>query len=192
MPVQPCSPHKEYARSLSFTNDTGSIAAVHPDLAAEALAAAGAFPSLAYRTFAAPAALTGAWAARQGTAPCTTVSADADDVLPKAPAAAPAPAAPYLPPALRPGASTATLAGCPMPRPALPTPKPTPALHAAPYVPPHRRTAEQQAAAAAAPRPGRRCLFPTLTAGPQPAPLPAPLPLYRLALLYPSQPLHCF
>ena len=189
-PIQPCSPQKEYARCLSLTNDAGSIAAVHPDQAAEALAATGAFPTLADRTPAAPTALTGAWAARQGTAPCTTLSADADDVLPKAPA--PAPAAPYLPPALRAGASATTLAGCPMPRPALPTPKPTPALHAAPYVPSHRRAAEQQAAAAAAPRPGRRCPFPTLTAGPQPAPVPAPLPLYRLALLYPSQPLQCF
>ena len=161
------SSQKEYARTLSHC-DSGCIAAVHPDQAAAALA---------------NAPLAGAWAARQKSQLIATASTDAIDVQPKA--AAPAP--PYVPPALRPSAGAATLAGCPMPCPA----SPTPVLRTQPYVPPYRRTAEQQAAAAAAPRPGRPCPFPSLTAGPLPAPLPAPLPHYRLALLSTSQPLQC-
>ena len=155
---------------------------MHPDQGAAALAAAGAFPALGSCTPAAPAPLAGAWAVWQQPLPTPTVSAEAIDVVPKAAA----PAQPYMPPALRSCASPATLAGCSMPRPAAPT-----AACPAPYVPPHRRITEQRAAAAAAPRPGRPCPFPALTAGPQPAPLPAPLPLYRLALLYASQPLQC-
>ncbi|KAI7838727.1 hypothetical protein COHA_007523 [Chlorella ohadii] len=173
---------KEYARTL-YHCDSGCIAAVHPDQAAAALAAAGAFPALGGRTPAAPASLTGAWAARQQPQTIDTVSTDAIDVQPKAAA----PAQPYVPPALRPGAGAATLAGCPLPRPIAPTPAPC----TAPYIPPYRRTAEQQAAAAAAPRPGRPCAFPALTAGPVSASLPAALPLYRLALLSSSQPLRC-
>ncbi len=176
------SQQKEYARTLSHC-DSGCIAAVHPNQAAAALAAPGAFPTLGGRAPAAPAPLAGAWAARQQPTPIVTVSTDAIDVQPNAAA----PAQPYVPPALRPGAGAATLAGCPMPCPAAPTP----VARAQPYVPPYRRTAEQQAAATAAPRPGRPCPFPALTAGPLPAPLPAPLPLYRLALLSASQPLRC-
>ena len=176
------SSQKEYARTLSHC-DSGCIAAVHPDQAAAALAAAGAFPALGGRAPAAPAPLTGAWAARQQQKTISTVSTDAVDVQPKAAA----PAQPYVPPALRPGAGAAILAGCPMPRPAVPTPAPC----SQPYIPPYRRTAEQQAAAATEPRPGRPCPFPTLPAGPLPALLPAPLPLYRLALLNTSQPLRC-
>ncbi len=173
---------KEYSRTLSHC-DGGCIAAVHPDQAAAALATAGAgaFPTLGGRTPSAPAPLPGAWAARQLQQHIATVSTDAVDVHPKAAA----PAQPYVPPALRAGACADTLAGCPMPRPAVPTPAPL----CQPYIPPYRRTAEQQAGAAAAPRPGRPCPFPALTAGPLPAPLPVPLPLYRLALLSTSQPL---
>ncbi|PRW57659.1 hypothetical protein C2E21_3710 [Chlorella sorokiniana] len=173
----------EYARSLSHCV-SGCIAAVHPDQAAVALAAAGAFPALGSRACAVSTPLAGAWAARQQT--CATTSADAIDVQPKQPVAAAA--RPYVPPALRPGAEAATLAGCPMPHPAAPVPVCRPAA----YVPPYRRTAEQQAAAAAAPRPGRPGLFPALAAGPQPAPQPAPLPLYRQALLRSSLPLQCW
>ncbi|KAI7838719.1 hypothetical protein COHA_007515 [Chlorella ohadii] len=173
---------KEYARTLSHC-DSGCIAAVHPVQAAAALTAACAFPSLGGRAPAAPAPLAGAWAARQKSQLISAVSTDAIDVQPKAAV----PAQPYVPPALRPGAGAATLAGCPMPRPIAPTPAPC----TAPYTPPYRRTAEQQAAAATASRPGRPCAFPALTAGPLPGPLPAPLPLYRLALLSSSQPLRC-
>ena len=172
------------ARSLSHC-DSSRIAAVHLDTALAALLDAAAFPALPGRSPAAPHALAGAWAARQQPAASAAApSADAEDVLPKAAA----PAGPYLPPALRPEAGAATLAGCCLPRPAA---APQPAPRPAPYVPPHRRTAEQQAAAAAAPRPGRPFPFPALTAGPQPLPQLPPLPLYRLALLFPSQALAC-
>ncbi|PRW57987.1 serine threonine [Chlorella sorokiniana] len=132
----------EYARSLSHCLN-GCIAAVHPDQAVAALSAPGAFPALGGRSCTVSARLTGAWAALQQPAPCATAAADADDVQPKQPAAPTA--QPYVPPALRPGAGAATLAGCPMPRCAAPVPTSPPA----PYVQPYRRTAEQQAAAAA-------------------------------------------
>ncbi len=157
---------------------------MHADAAAAELATPAAFPPLTGTTVTRPAALAGAWAARQqAAASCTAaaaprgVSEDAEDVAPRLPAA-------YLPPARREGATATILAGC-----ALAYPAPAqPAQRPAAYVPPHRGTAEQQAAVAEAGRPGRICAWPYLTAGPLPQPAAeAPLPLYRLALLFPSQ-----
>ena len=164
------------------------IGAVLVDAALAELAAA-AFPPLPSVSSTRPATFAGAWAARQqaaascaAAAPAPGLSADAEDVAPRThPAAA---TTPYLPPARREGANAAVLAGC---APACPAPA-QPVEQPAAYVLPHRRTAEQQSAAAEAGHPGRRCPFPYLTAGPLPLPAAeAPWPLYRLALLFPSQ-----
>lgn len=159
------------------------ISAVHADAALADLAAPTAFPPLPRLRAVAPATLAGAWALRQqAAAPAPALSADAEDVAPRPPVAT---AAPYVLPARRQGAPAAILAGCALAYPALAQPAQRPA----PYVAPHRRTTEQQVAAAEAGRPGRICAFPSLTAGPLPQPAAeAPLPLYRLALLFPSQP----
>ena len=158
---------------------------MHVDAALAQLAAAAAFPPLRGVIAIRPATLSGPWAARQqvAAAPAPALSADAEDVAPRLPAAS---ATPYILPARREGATPAILAGCAL---AYPTAaQPQPAACPAPYVPPHCRTIKQQAAAAEAGRPGRICAFPCLTAGPLPQPsAEVPLPLYRLALLYPSQ-----
>ena len=153
---------------------------MHVDAALAELAALDAF--WAETPASRPATLIGAWAERQrAAAPAPALSADAEDVAPRLPAA---PTAPYILPARREGATPATLVGCAL---AYPTAA-QPALCPARYVPPHRRTAEQQAAAAEAGRPGRICAYPCLTAGPMPqSRAEAPLPLYRLAFLFPSQ-----
>ena len=164
------------------------IIAVHVDAALAELGALAAFPPLPRVIATRPATLAGAWAAFQPGASCITVpttpdlSADAEDVAPRMHAAPTA--TPYRPPASREGATAVILAGCPL---AYPAPA-QPAQQPAAYVPPHRRTAEQQAAAAEAGRPGRPCPFPYLNTGPLPQPsAEVPWPLYRLALLFPSQ-----
>ena len=178
------------ARSLPHITSS-RITAVHVDAALAELAAPTAFPTLARVIALRPATLAGAWATRQQAASSTPVptapglSTDAEDVAPRMPAAPSA--APYLPPARRESATAAVLAGYALAYPTLAQPA-QPAQQPAAYVPPHRRTAEQHAAAAEAGRPGRPCPFPFLTAGPLPQPAAeAPWPLYRLALLFPSQ-----
>ena len=161
------------------------------DAALAELAADAAFPPLPSVSSTRPATSAAAWAARQQAAASCIAAApgllvDAEDVAPRTPAAAPAATTPYLPPARREGATSAVLAGCALAYPAPAQPAYTQPLAA--YVPPHRRTTEQQAAAAEAGRPGRPGPFPYLTAGPLPLPAAeAPWPLYRLALLFPSQ-----
>ena len=180
-------PQASYDRSLPHTVSS-CITALHVDAALADLGTPSTFPPLPPVMATCPATLAGIWAARQQAASSIAVptfaglSADAEDVAPRLPAVPSA--TPYLPPARREGATTAVLAGC-----ALAYPAPAqPAQQPAAYVPPHRRTAEQQAAVAEAGRPGRPCPFPYLSAGPltQPA-VEAPWPLYRLALLFPSQ-----
>ena len=190
--IPPCRPAR--ASTLQHT-DSARIAVGH--VGPDDLTCTVAFPALG----AAPQrAAAGAWAApRMEPAPAPVVvecPVDAVDVAPRTPtptaASSSAPCLAYSPPARRPGASPAVLAGCRLPHPVVEaqeacaattttaTTAPVPA-----YEPPQRRTAEQAAAAAAAPRPGRPCAFPTLTAGPQPQPSVAPFSLYLLALLYP-------
>ena len=193
-PSSPSHPPLQAARASTLQHtDSARIAVGHVGPAD--LACTVAFPALG----AAPQrAATGAWAApRMEPAPAPVVvecPVDAVDVAPRTPtprAASPsAPCLAYCPPARRPGASPAVLAGCRLPHPVFEacTATATAAATTAPlpaYVPPQRRTAEQAAAAAAAPRPGRPCAFPSLTANPQPQPSAAPFSLYLLALLYP-------
>ena len=188
----PLSPHVQASCAPALPHAASShIGAVHVDAALAELAADAAFPPLPSVSNTRPATFAAAWAARQqAAASCTAVTAapgllvDAEDVAPRTPAAAAT--TPYLPPARREGATSAVLAGCAL---AYPAPaQPASIQPRAAYVPPHRRTPEQQAAAAEAGRPGRPGPFPYLTAGPLPQPpAEAPWPLYRLALLFPSQ-----
>ena len=189
-PLPPPPPLSALQTTRSLTHITSSgITAVHVDAALAELAAPAAFPPLpSVIATTRPATLAGAWTMHQQAASCTTVptapdlSEDAEDVAPRMPTAPSA--SPYIPPTRREGATAAILAGCPL---AYPAPA-HPAQQPAAYVPPHRRTAEQHAATAEAGRPGRPCPFPYLTAGPLPQPAAeAPWPLYRLALLFPSQ-----
>jgi hypothetical protein len=119
-------------------------------------------------------------------APWAAARPAAEDVLPCTAIIIRAPCGAYLPPACRPGASTAILAGTCLVRPAIPVdqlasllPPPPPP----PYKLPQHRTPAEQAAAAEAGRPGRPCAFPAMTAGPLPLSVIAVQPpRYRLAL----------